>query len=77
MKELQIVFESIRAIEQFVQIATRYPGDIHVAEGHRILDGKAIMGLLSLGLNRKLQLSYAGNEVEFNELSQQINDYVI
>lgn len=77
MKELHIVFESIQDIEQFVQIATRYPGDIQVTEGQRILDGKAIMGLLSLGLNRKLKLSYIGDEVEFDKFSKQINDYLI
>lgn len=77
MKELHIVFESIQDIEQFVKIATRYPGEIQVAEGARILDGKAIMGLLSLGPNRKLKLSYIGNEAEFNDFTQQIADYLV
>lgn len=76
MKELHIIFDSIQDIEQFVHIATRYPGEVRITEDQRILDGKAIMGLLSLGTNRKLKLSYTGSESEFDHLAKEITPYL-
>lgn len=77
MKELQVIFDSIQDIEQFVRVATKYPGEVQVIEGHRILDGKAILGLLSLGTKQQLTLSCDGNIDGFSDFLSQISDYLV
>ena len=56
MNQIRVIFDSIQEIEQFVRITTRLQGDVSVAAGDQLQDGKAILGLLSLGLHRPLQV---------------------
>ena len=77
MKELQVIFASIREIEQFVRITTPLRGHIQIRDGERVQDGKAILGLMTLGLHRPLAATYIGTEEEYAAFVRTANDYLI
>ena len=72
MNQFRIVFGSIQEIEQFVRITTGLRGDVSVVSGDQFQDGKAILGLLSLGLHRPLQVAYTGTNEEFDVFFQSV-----
>lgn len=76
MEQLTILFGSIRDIEQFVRITTRLQGSVRVVSGEQVMDGKAIMGLMSLGLYRKLTMIYEGPKEEFQSFRDSIQSYL-
>ena len=76
MEQLTILFGSIREIEQFVRITTRLQGSVRVSSGEQVMDGKAIMGLMSLGLYRKLTMVYEGTREEFLAFRDSIQSYL-
>ena len=76
MKELQVVFESIRDIEQFVRAATGTVGGIRVMEGERSTNGKSLLGLTNLGLHRPLTVAFEGADTEYEAFEQRIAGYL-
>ena len=77
MEERRIQFGSIRDIEEFVRITAKLRGSVSVSRGEQVMDGKAILGLLSLGLHRPLTLRYAGEEAEFDRFARSIAHYFL
>lgn len=75
MNQFHIVFDTIQEIEQFVRITTGLRGDVSVVSGDQFQDGKAILGLLSLGLHRPLQVAYTGTSEEFDVFFQSVAPY--
>ena len=66
MNQFRIVFDSIQQIEQFVRITTSLQGSVSVVADDQLQDGKAILGLISLGLHRPLEVTYSGTPEEFD-----------
>ena len=77
MNQIRVIFDSIQEIEQFVRITTCLQGDVSVAAGDQLQDGKAILGLLSLGLHRPLQVRYSGGDEEFAVFAERIAAYCV
>lgn len=50
MVTAEVTFDTIRDVKAFVAIAGKYPFDIDLISGRYIVDGKSIMGILSLNL---------------------------
>ncbi len=77
MEKRRIQFGSIRDIEEFVRITAKLRGSVSVSRGEQVMDGKAILGLLSLGLHRPLTLSYEGERAEFDRFTRSIAHYFV
>ena len=75
MKELQVCFETIRDVEQFVRIATAAIGSIRVSVGERVTNGKSILGLISMGLGNTLTVTFEGEEDHFHAFRREIEIY--
>lgn len=54
--QFNIIFSCIDDINEFVRITSSSSGDFDVINGRYIMDGKSIMGLISLPLNTVLFL---------------------
>lgn len=52
--------ESVDKVKKFVDITKDFDGDIDVICGRYIVDGKSIMGMLSLDLTKELELHLNG-----------------
>lgn len=57
MREQDIIFHSVEEVQQFVNQAEQCQGDVDVSLGSCIVDGKSLLGVLSLGIHKKLHVT--------------------
>lgn len=57
MIEFNISINSVHAVKQFVETANRYDFDIDLSSGRYSIDGKSIMGIFSLDLEKTIKLT--------------------
>lgn len=65
MKELKVKLTSIAEAKDFVARATNCNFDIDVFYNSVVIDGKSILGVLSLDLTRELTVRMFGEDQEF------------
>lgn len=58
---MKIRFKRPEQIEAFCKLAEKYHGDVIVSEGSIQVDGESVVGLMTLGLNKKLDLLIAND----------------
>lgn len=63
-QRLTICFKNVDDIKSFSAITTKSAGDFDIIEGHHILDGKSLMGMLALPFDTKLNLLAKNAEPE-------------
>lgn len=56
MKSVEVKFTSINQIVQFVNIVEHYDSDIDLRHGRIVVDAKSLLGVLSLGIEKRLKL---------------------
>ncbi len=57
MIEFNISINSVHAVKQFVETANKYDFDIDLSSGRYSIDGKSIMGIFSLDLEKTIKLT--------------------
>ena len=65
MAECFVSFTSVKDVHDFVSIATRQFFPLHVENGQMQTDGKSIMSLCCMGLNRPIRVLYPVEEQAF------------
>lgn len=75
MTNVSIYFDSIEVIQQFIQVTEKYPYDIDVRNGNLCVDGKSILGVLSLGSRKIFELSI--NSADCKNLLDELNFCII
>ena len=65
MGECFVSFSSVKDVHAFVTLATRQIFPLHVEDGQMHTDGKSIMSLCCMGLNRPLRVRYPLEEQGF------------
>lgn len=63
--ETKVQFTTMDDVEEFVKAAGRCDFDIDITYEHAYIDAKSFLGILSLGLSRKLTVKYFGQNDEF------------
>lgn len=53
----EVKLETVEKVKDFVNAVRNVNGDIDVGSGRYIIDGKSIMGILSLDLSKPLKLT--------------------
>ena len=56
MTTKEVMFDSVEDVKRFVQQGEKQPEDIDVCCGSCMVDGKSILGILSLGIHKKLNV---------------------
>ena len=56
MTTKEVMFDSVEDVKRFVQQREKQPEDIDVCCGSCMVDGKSILGILSLGIHKKLNV---------------------
>ena len=59
---MKINFNSVKDIQEFVTIVSRFPDDIDVSSSRSIVDAKSIMGLFSLDLSKPVEVTTKGKQ---------------
>ena len=62
MKKVKIRLDSTGDVKEFIAVANDVPFDLQVGEGRYVVDGKSIMGLFSLDLNKSVFVSYDADD---------------
>lgn len=75
MRVYQIKFNSIEEVKKFVNIAGKYGYEIELERDGHTVDAKSIMGVLSLGFEKPLNL-IASTENALS-LKKEIEDYLL
>ena len=59
---MQIKFKDLVEIETFAQLAEQYEGDVILTNGSVAVDGESVVGIVTMGLNKWLELHIANPE---------------
>jgi len=66
-----------RAAALFVQLTNRYLSDINIEKGERTVDGKSIMGILSLGVSKGDKIVVSAEGIDEGEVLQEIETLLL
>lgn len=58
---MKIRLNTIEKVKKFISVVTFFDGDLVIESGKYVVDGKSIMGILSLDLNKDLVLKVFEN----------------
>lgn len=64
MQTAKIMFRSVAEAEKFVTWAEGYPNHMDIQYGNRMVDAKSLLGVIGLGIERKLNLKIYGDGCE-------------
>lgn len=56
MKKTNVKFTTTDQIIRFVNIVEHYEADIDLKNGNRVVDAKSLMGVLSFGIDKPLEM---------------------
>ncbi|SEI37814.1 PTS HPr component phosphorylation site [Lachnospiraceae bacterium A10] len=65
MKKFKILLNSPDDVQEFVKIASQYPFDIDLEHGSVYIDAKSLLGVLTMGINRKLDVICGTQDEKF------------
>jgi len=57
VKKVNIFLNSVDKVKQFVNIASKLDCDLDLSSGRYMIDGKSIMGILSLNLSKPIEMN--------------------
>mgnify|MGYP001169938742 CR=1 FL=1 len=69
MREVTIELNTIDKVKSFCNEAWKIDGDLDIVSGRHNVDGKSIMGILSLDLSRPLTLQIKEDDVDITSIS--------
>lgn len=71
MGEIKIKFESVEDVKQYLKAVNSFEGDLDLQYENQTVDGKSLLGILSLGVGKllKLRLSYGSAEELIEKIS--------
>lgn len=64
----KIVIDTIPKVKDFVQQTAKFLYEVDVSSGNHTVDGKSLMGLLSLDLSKPVVVCYAEDDVELADI---------
>ena len=64
--DIKVKLNSVEQVRQFVETIRKYDGDVDVYSTNRnyLVDGKSILGVLSLGLDQELTVKFYNGATE-------------
>lgn len=66
-----IKMNSITDVMNFVKEASKIEGDVTVLKGRYIIDGKSIMGVMSIDMSTGMTVEYPADAVDFENFISQ------
>lgn len=67
MQQVNVKFNSVNQIRQFVDIIDKFDSSFDLGEGRRTVDAKSILGVMALDLTRPLLLRYDSDDEGIRE----------
>lgn len=66
-----IKINSVTDVMNFVKEASKIEGDVTVLKGRYIIDGKSIMGVMSIDMSTGMTVEYPADAVDFENFISQ------
>lgn len=73
MQQVDVRFNSVEQIQQFVNVIEHYDANFNLGSGQRIVNAKSILGVLSLDFSGSLRLRY---DTEDSSLKDKIKPFI-
>lgn len=70
MNEKTVIFNNISDVAEFVAAAGKCEYDVDVFSGNQYVDAKSLLGVLSMGIERRLRVLYRDNDKRFEHKLQ-------
>ncbi|MDE7044019.1 MAG: HPr family phosphocarrier protein, partial [Acetatifactor sp.] len=64
MQQVNVKFNSVNQIRQFVDIIEKFDSTFDLGEGRRTVDAKSLLGVMAVDLPGPIQLSYDSENEE-------------
>ncbi|MGI6498888.1 MAG: HPr family phosphocarrier protein [Oscillospiraceae bacterium] len=77
MGSFYVQLSSIDDVKQFVNAATGLPCEVDVRAGRYLVNGKSIMGLLSLDLAEPICVEIRGSDKQAEQLKTMVRSHVL
>ena len=75
---VKVLLDSVDKVREFVDITRSAPYDIDLISGRNTyLDAKSLLGVLTMGVNRRLQVLIEGDNNEIDAFHQTIQKFAI
>ena len=76
MKTVKIKLSTIADVRDFVNAMVGFGGDVDLASGRYVVDGKSIMGIFSLDLLNPIDMTVHG-EAGADELMRKVERFIV
>ncbi len=76
MKQFKIRLSTIVDVRDFVNAVISFNGDVDLASGRYVVDGKSIMGIFSLDLLNPIDVTIHGDS-GVDELMEKIDRFIV
>ncbi len=63
--EFKVLLNNTKEVQEFVKAASECPGDIDMTRGAIYLDAKSLLGVLSMGMKREMNVVCHSQETNF------------
>ena len=78
MRTVNIRLNSIKDVQDFVELVRQFEGDIDLSSGRYVVDAKSIMGIFSLDLMKPITLTaYSSKEENCDALIETLKAYIV
>lgn len=71
---IRIKFKTLDEIKKFVMEAERFEGDVLVYSGHYSVDGKSLMGILSLSLASAMNVKIIADNDKIVDFTKKVEE---
>ena len=63
MRKVLVAFNTVDEVAAFVKDMSRFPEDVHIdlVSGRHVVDGKSLLGILSLDLSKPVEVKVKSN----------------
>ncbi len=75
MNDITVSLRSKEQIKAFIRINTKSDCQVDVSDGRCFIDGKSLLGLLSLALLKPLSVSIIGEDANITKLFEAYRDH--
>ena len=64
-----VLLNSVDKVKDFVRQTSKFKGSIDITSGRYVIDGRSLMGILSLDLSKPVAVCYTEDDAELADVS--------
>lgn len=77
MVTVKVLLDTIEAVKEFVDIVSKFDGEMELVSGRYVIDAKSIMGIFSVDLSQPIDLCIHKDREEAEEILKQIKKFLV